>query len=182
MNPPALKRFFLILTLLAPLLLSACGLNGVLGPTPTPTIPPTPTATPVPLALSVNGEGITVPEFDAELARYQQAQAALGNTVTQEVATQAVLDNFIDTLLLSQGAAASGYQVTDAVLQARIDALVSQIGSAQALSDWQKAHGYTDADFRSDLRRQLAAAQMRDQIVATVPLNAEQVHVKQILL
>ena len=36
--------------------------------------------------------------------------------------------------------------------------------------------------FRSDLRRQMAAASMRDQIAASVPATADQVHVKQILL
>jgi peptidyl-prolyl cis-trans isomerase C len=182
MTIPVLKRFLLSLIILMTLVLSACGLQ--LGPsaTPTPTITPTPTATPVPLAVSVNGEGITVPEFNAELARYQQAQAALGNTVSLETATQTVLNNFIDTLLLAQGAAANSYTVDDAALQSRIDSLINQLGSADALSTWEKAHGYTDEDFRSDLRREMAAAQMRDQITASVPSTAEQVHVKQILL
>jgi peptidyl-prolyl cis-trans isomerase C len=72
--------------------------------------------------------------------------------------------------------------VDDAALQARIDSLVNQLGSADALSTWEKAHGYTDEGFRSELRREMAAAQMRDQIAASVPNTAEQVHVKQILL
>ena len=53
---------------------------------------------------------------------------------------------------------------------------------ADALATWESAHGYTDADFRSALRRQIAAAWMRDRITASVPATAEQVHVKQILL
>ncbi len=123
-----------------------------------------------------------MPEFEAELARYQQAQTALGNTVSLEAARKAVSDEFIDILLLAQAAAAKGYLVDDAALQSRIDSLAAQVGSSDALTAWQTAHGYTDATFRSDLRRQMAAAYMRDQVAASVPTTAEQVHVKQILL
>jgi len=121
-------------------------------------------------------------EFDAELARYQQAQVAVGNTVSPEAATQAVMDNLIDALLLAQGAAAQDYTVDDATVQSRIDDLAAQIGGPEALAEWEAAHGYTEADFKSELRREMAAAWTRDQIVASVPATAEQVHVKQILL
>ena len=47
---------------------------------------------------------------------------------------------------------------------------------------WEIAHGYTEAEFRSGLRRQIAAAWMRDQITASIASTTEQVHVKQILL
>ena len=184
MNASLLKRFLLSILLLA-LGLTACGLDrNPVTPTST-TIPspiPTPTETPVPAAVVINGEVITIAEFTAELARYQSAQAALGNTVTLEGATQAVLNDFIDQVLLAQGAVANGYGVDDAAVQARIDALAAQVGGADALTQWQSAHGYTDADFRSALRRQMATAWMRDQVAASVPSTAVQVHVKQILL
>jgi parvulin-like peptidyl-prolyl isomerase len=152
------------------------------GPTVTPTPTSIPTITSIPLEVSVNGEGITVAEFEAELARYQQAQTALGNTVSLKIATQTVMEDLINTLLLAQGSAANSQAVDDAVVQSRIDALAAQIGGPAALTAWQSAHGYTEADFRSDLRRQMTAARMRDQIAASVPSTAEQVHVKQILL
>jgi peptidyl-prolyl cis-trans isomerase C len=150
--------------------------------TPTPTASPTPTITPVPLAISVNGEGITIPEFEAELARFQKAQTALGNTISLEGATKTVSDEFINVLLLEQGATANSYRVDDAALQTRIDSLAAQVGGRDALTGWQAAHGYTEATFRSDLRRQMAAAHMRDQIADSVPSTADQVHVRQILL
>jgi parvulin-like peptidyl-prolyl isomerase len=133
------------------------------------------------MAAVVNGEGISALEYQAELERYQAAQEALGYPVSEETALQVVLDDLVDQVLLAQGAGARGYTVDDGVLQERIDALTAQIGGAQALSDWQSAHGYTEADFRSTLRRQMAAAWMRDQIAASVPAVADQVHVKQIL-
>ena len=176
----------LLLVILLTLGLSACSLD--LGPasTPTPapthTPVPTPTETPVPLVITVNGQGINLDEYNAELARYQAAQTALGNTVTPDAAAQTVQNDMVDQLLLEQGAASQGYLVDDASLQARIDALAAQVGGPQALADWESAHGYTDNGFRSALRRQMAAAWMRDQVAASVPSTADQVHVKQILL
>jgi peptidyl-prolyl cis-trans isomerase C len=178
---------FALLSLFLVLNLTACGVPARLNLvhptiTPTPTVSPTPTITPVPLAISVNGEGITMPEFEAELARYQKAQTALGNTVSLEAATKTITDEFIDTLLLEQAATANGYRLDDAALQSRIDSLATQVGGPDALTAWQAAHGYTEATFRSDLRRQMAAAHMRDQLADSVPSTADQVHVRQILL
>jgi peptidyl-prolyl cis-trans isomerase C len=186
-----MRSRFLLSVLLISLILTACVIPGGGGgdlntATSTPTVVasplPTPTETPVPAAVSINGERVTVAEFTAELARYQSAQTALGQPVSLDAATQTVLDDLIDQVLLEQGAAAGGYTVDDTALQARIDALAAQVGSADALTKWQSEHGYTDADFRSALRRQMAAAWMRDQIAASVPSTAVQVHVKQILL
>jgi peptidyl-prolyl cis-trans isomerase C len=187
MNCHTITRRLACLSILLILTLSACAAPGTLNPIPasptsTPSLVPTVTATSVPLAVSVNGEGIPIPEFNAELARYQQAQTALGNTVSLEAATQALRDEFVDNLLLAQAAAANGYQVDDLALQRRIDSLDTQIGGPGKLTAWETAHGYTDSDFRAALRLQMAAALMRDKIAASVPATAEQVHVKQILL
>lgn len=149
--------------------------------TPSPAESLTPTATPIPLAVSVNGQGLTQPEFEAEVARYQQAQAALGNTVSRETARQVVGDDVINTLLLEQGAAASGFVVDEALLQARLETLAGQMGGMEALLAWESAHGYSEQDFRASLRRQVAAAWMRDQLAGSVAPIAEQVHARQIL-
>lgn len=174
------------LVVLATLLLSACsGPTPVLSlpsPTPTPLVLPTPSETSLPLALSVNGEGITQAEFNAELARYQSTQSALGKTASPEQATKAVQDDLIDNLLLAQGAQGYKFSVDEAQLNSRIAGLTTQIGGANALAAWESAHGYSDESFRRGLRRAIASAWMRDQIIASVPATAEQVHVKQILL
>jgi peptidyl-prolyl cis-trans isomerase C len=183
MTPSIPKQFYLVhLLILSALVLAACGLNPTPVSVPTITVLPTPNATPVPPAISVNGEGISTAEFQSELARYQQAQAGLGNTITQEAATQAVRNDLVDTLLLEQGAAVKNFVVDDTTVQSRVDALAAQVGGANGLAAWETAHGYTDSDFRSSLRRQIAAAWMRDQVAVSVPTTAEQVHVKQILL
>lgn len=173
-------------TLLLALGLTACASTSAPEPassTPEPTFTPAPpTPTLEPMALSVNGEGISLAEFNAEVQRYITAQTALGKTVDPQTAAQAVAEDFIAQVLLAQGARANGFSLDDAGLQARVDALAAQAGGAEALSAWQQAHGYSDQSFRSALKRAAEAAWMRDKIVTSISSTAEQVHVQQILL
>ncbi|GAB4505832.1 MAG: hypothetical protein Fur0043_28310 [Anaerolineales bacterium] len=149
-----------------------------LPPTFTP-VPPTPT--PPPLAATVNGEWITQAEFEAEIERYRAAQQAQGQEVSFEDASVVVLDDLVAQVLLAQAARQEGFEITESDLNSRLEALVSQVGGAEALSKWQSDHGYTDESFRSALKRAAEAAWMRDKIIAAVPTSAEQVHVRQIL-
>jgi len=175
------RTFFAWFAALALFALSACE-----GVSPTPLLPSQtpqpPTQTPLPMAITINGGGITAAEFEEELARFQAAQTSLGYSVSLDEATRQVLDDLTNLVLLEQGAQEAGFIVDDAMLSARIDGLAAQIGGMQALADWEEQHGYTDASLRQSLRRQMAAAWMRDQIIASVPSTAEQVHVQQILL
>ena len=134
------------------------------------------------MALTVNGEGITLVEFNAEVQRYLTSQEVLGKTVPPEEAAKAVQEDLTAQLLLAQGARTNGFTLDEAALQARVDALVSQVGGAEALSAWQSGHGYTEQSFRLALKRAAESAWMRDKILAEVPGTAEQVHVQQILL
>jgi len=184
MFPHRKKIIWIFLTLLA-LGLSACASVSTPTPVPTPaasSTPEPPTATPEPLALIVNGEGVTLAEFSAELARYTTAQTALGKTVDPVAAANAVTEDFIAQLLLAQAARANGFTLDAAALQSRIDSLAAQVGGAQALSQWETDHGYSEQAFRSALKRAAESAWMRDKIISTVPSTAEQVHVQQILL
>jgi len=186
MFPTHRKKFILIcLTLLTALGFSACASRSTPVAVATPTTiftPQPPTATSEPLALSVNGESITLTEFNAEVARYTTAQTALAKTVAPADATSAVIEDYIAQMLLAEAAHTNGFTLDDAALQTRIDALVAQVGGAEALSKWQSAHGYDEQAFRSALRRSAESAWMRDKIISTVPNTAEQVHVQQILL
>jgi len=134
------------------------------------------------MALTVNGEGISLVEFNAEVQRYLTAQQTLGKTVTADEAANFLKEDLTVQLLLAQAARANGFTLDDAALQARIDALAAQVGGAEALSAWKSGHGYTEQAFRSALKRAAEAAWMRDKILADVPSTAEQVHVQQILL
>ncbi len=176
---------FPLIALLIILTLSACGTSQS---TPTPTLAPAtetsapPTATSVPAAATVNGEVISLEEFNAELLRFQDAQTALGNTVSVEEAGERVLNDLIDQLLLAQAAAEAGYTLEDTDLDARIAALAEDIGGEENLSTWLASHGYTSESFRSSLKKSVGAAWMRDKILTELPSTAEQVHAQQILL
>jgi parvulin-like peptidyl-prolyl isomerase len=137
-----------------------------------------PSPTPIPLAARVNGEPLLLSSYQAELAR---DAAAIGRAPTLEEQQQ-LLDDLIDQTLLAQAAAAQGFVADDAVVQQRLDELARRMGSQGALEQWLAANGYSEADFRQDLRQAVQAAWMRDQIASEVPVVAEQVHVRQILL
>lgn len=140
--------------------------------TPTPL---SPSATAEPLAARVNGEGIPLAVYEAELTRVQ----AYSGTGLATYETEEVLDELIAQVLLAQAAGEAGYLVDDERLETRIQELGL---SDQALVEWMQANGYTQESFRQTMKLAIAAAWMRDQIIIEVPTSAEQVHARQILL
>ena len=165
--------------------LSACGSFFTPEPTstPSPTLTPEPpTATPEPMALTVNGEGVPVVEFKAEVQRFVESQESLGKSISPEQASETVTEDLTAQLLLAQAARANGFSLDESGLQTRLEALAAQVGGVEALSAWESQHGYTEPAFRSALKRAAESAWMRDKILAGVPSTAEQVHVQQILL
>jgi peptidyl-prolyl cis-trans isomerase C len=175
----------ILLTLFFALGLSACASFFPPEPTVTPTAtltPEPPTATPEPVALTVNGEGVTVVEFNAEVQRYLMSQTSLGKTVSDEEAVEAVKEDLTAQLLLAEAARENGFILDEQGLQARVDSLAATLGGVEVLSTWQSEHGYSEQAFRSALKRSAESAWMRDKILADVPSTAEQVHVQQILL
>jgi peptidyl-prolyl cis-trans isomerase C len=189
---PFLRKIFLLL-LAGTLLIAACGsvteVPAPTGVTPPPSsVPPTstptlvlPSPTPVPLAARVNGEEITLAEFEAELARYQAAieDPAAGSASD---ARQKVLDELVDQVLLSQGAREAGFSLSENEVQARLEALAEEAGGDIVMAEWLAAYHYTEESFLYALERSLAVAWMRDSLIASVPSSAEQVHARQILL
>jgi peptidyl-prolyl cis-trans isomerase C len=137
---------------------------------------------PAPLALKVNGEGVLLAEYQAGLGQIQAAAQTLGQTLSADEQRRRVLDDLIDQALLSQAAREGGFTLDDAALQAKVEAAANALGGVAALQDWQTRMGYTDETFRVALRRASEAAWQRDQIVASVPASAEQVHARQILV
>ena len=161
--------------------LLASGCSGNTGtPVPTATlIPPTrtpfpPSPTPIPTAAVVNGDLITLAEFQEELARYK---AAVNRDLTPED-QEIVINDLINLTLLAQAAKSEAYQVSDTALDERIAALDTE---DQPLDDWLAAHGFTAESFRTYLKRALEAAWMRDEIIADVPYEMVQIHAQQML-
>jgi len=139
-----------------------------------------PTPTEVPMAACVNGDGIPLADYEAEIKRYQDALNQLGEQLDPEAIKTDVLDEMIKQLLLVQGAYQSGFSVSDADVQAKYNELASELGSEDALRTWIFENHYDDQTFRRALTQELAAIWMRNQIIASVPLTAEQVHARQI--
>jgi len=152
--------------------------------TPGGEVTPTPFAPPVPssdeeLAAEVNGMGITLSEYQRELALAMAANGTGLATYDSEDVAQVVITDLIQQTLLAQAAYQAGFSVDENMYQAHI----AQLGvSAQDLQNWTATHGYTAEGFRWALIRSIAAAWMRDQIAAQVPGTVEQVHARQILL
>jgi len=167
--------------LTAIILLSAASCAGKApAATPTPTLEPTPTE--APMAARVNGEGILLSEFEAELQRYQAALQTAGETYDPAAASQEVIDELVNQTLLAQAAAAQNYAISDPDLQTEIDELSEQAGGDAALQAWMSQNYYNDVSFRIALKRDMAATWMRSQVSAAVPAAAEQVHARQILV
>lgn len=135
-----------------------------------------PTPTPEALAARVNGEGLSLAEYEAELERYQ---AAIGRELTSQD-RQLVLDDLIGQMLLAQAAAEQGFTLDEAVLDERLDEATRQAGGAEALVAWLNTNRFSEQQFRQALRRSLAAAWMRDQITAQSAQTADQVHARQL--
>jgi peptidyl-prolyl cis-trans isomerase C len=147
-------------------------------PTQTPLLP---TPTPIPLAVLVNGEAITLDEFTGELARLSAAMPITGTILASDPGA-IVLDDLINQTLLAQSASQNGFIVDETMLNSRINALETQIGGSQMLTEWITTQGYSNEDFNKALKRSIEAAWMRDEIIAAVSETADQVHVRQILL
>ena len=140
-------------------------------PTRTP-FPPSPT--PIPTAAIVNGDIITVAAYQEELARYK---AAVNRDLTEEDQS-IVINDLINLTLLAQAATSEGFQISETDLDERIARLETE---DQPLTDWLAVYGFTAESFREHLKRSLEAAWMRDQIIADVPFEMEQIHAQQML-
>lgn len=150
-------------------------------PTTAPSPTPLPTATPQPAAL-VNGQPIAVAEYERELARYEKAQAELGNDLSQlEFDYHAlVLDALIERELLRQAAAVLGITVAPEELDLKMDELRTVGGENGGFDSWLAANLYSEEEFRAALAIELMVEKMVAVITADVPAAVEHVHVRYI--
>jgi len=169
----------LLLLLVSVILFSGCGGAAETPPgTATPILPTRtpfpPSPTPIPTAAIVNGDIITVATYQEELARYK---AAVNRDLTEEDQS-IVINDLINLTLLAQAATSEGFQISETDLDERIARLETE---DQPLTDWLAVYGFTAESFRVHLKRSLEAAWMRDQIIADVPFEMEQIHAQQML-
>jgi peptidyl-prolyl cis-trans isomerase C len=173
------------LGLILSLFLAACGARAAVPTAGTP-IASQPAATPsptqLPVAAMVNGQPILLDEVEAEAARLEEAQAAIGIQVASSSETrQTVLEMLIERELLSQAALRAGMTPEQDPFQ-RIEALTQEMGGPDAMNAWLAAQQHTLDTFRSSLEKETLAAQMIEQIVSAVPNPNEQAHARHILV
>ncbi|HEX9797182.1 MAG TPA: peptidylprolyl isomerase [Anaerolineales bacterium] len=180
------RRAILPLTLLLTLALTGCGLlPAAATPTPgppTPTsVPPTPT--PMPGAALVNQERITLVEYEAEVQRYEAAQAEAGTELASlGPYRQQVLQALIDLELLAQAAVAAGDDLGPDELSREIDRLAEELGGSEAMGAWLAAQGYDLDSFGRALRRELLAQLTIERVAGQLIGPVEQVHARHLLV
>ncbi|MEJ2413289.1 MAG: peptidylprolyl isomerase [Anaerolineales bacterium] len=103
--------------------------------------------------------------------------SAVGRDLTEDD-QQIVINQLINLTLLAQAAKTEGFQIADSVLDERIAALNPE---SQPLDEWLATNGFTLDSFRVYLKRSLEAAWMRDEIIADVPEEMDQIHAQQML-
>ena len=140
-------------------------------------VPPTPTPT-EPLAAQVNGQAITLAEFERELARFNAAQT----TATPADASAQVLDALIERELILQAAAAEGVLVSDETVAQKLAELQATYATPAEFDAWLQAVGYTEDEFRAALAAELVTGEMAARVTADVPDAAEQVRARYIQL
>lgn len=150
--------------------------------------PPIDSGTPVGMPVNANGERIVARVNDAEileselnraLSRYQLHQL---EGVDENALRTDVLNALIEQALIDQAAAAQNVTVTDAEVQAEIDANMQIAGSEAAWQQWLADNLYTPEEFRETLRETLVTARMRDLVTQGVNGNVPHVHARHILV
>jgi parvulin-like peptidyl-prolyl isomerase len=171
---------FSALLLCLVVLSTGCRASPTSSPTgsPVPSEPPQ-TETALPLAALVNGESITLAEFEEELRRFADARGIdLATSQAQEIVIQAM----IEQRLLAQAARSRGHDVNESMLDSKIEQLRSELGESNSFETWRQENHFTMSSFRASLKVEMLAAEMIDDIVSQVPKSELQVHGRHLLV
>jgi len=157
--------------------------------TATVSVEAVPTATPMPtppLAALVNGEPITLAEYQKSLDQFETSFREQGLGPESEEALAAlrrqVLEQMINQKLIEQAAAREGITISEEELTAQIEEGKREMGGEEEFNEWLQANRMTYDDLRAMLRSQLLGNAVRDRVIASVPAAVEQVHARHILV
>ena len=187
-----LHRRLIVCALVLVLTLTGCGGEASPAPADNPVVatdaPPAatlmPTAAPTEaLAALVNGEALTLAQFQVEVERQTAQLAALGVMPADQSAFEAtVLNGIIDQMLIEQAAAVQGLTVSDEEVDTEIAVDIDLAGGQDAWLAWLAANALDPQEYRNSIRSALITAKIRDQVIAAVPDRVEQVHARHILV
>lgn len=146
-----------------------------------------PTETLEPYAAIVDGQVISLEEYERQVASYEASMVAAGQDLTSEEGKQAlaqgqmwVLDMMVEQVLIEKAAAVAGVTVSDEELQNTLDTLLADIGQ-DAFDTWLAEEGLSLDEMKVQLRGDMIAMQMTNQIAEAVPAMALHVHARHIL-
>lgn len=155
-------------------------------PTPIPPIPPTPTSEP--LAVLVNGEALALADYERQMVRYAASMTATGKDPDTPEGQKAliearawVLDRMIEQRLIVQAAHAQGIDVADEEVNAAIQSLVTDIGQ-ETFDERLANEGLTLDEAQVQLKDEMLASSMMEQVVAAIPEHTEQVNARHIVV
>ena len=188
------RGFSLLGALLAVLIAAACApatsnpnVNGVQAPLPDTSIQPTPiTIDPAtlptdeagdPIVARVNGDVITLTEYQHNIARYQQEPLANPGAIPKMV-----LDTMVQQVLIDQAAAANNITVTSAEVDQEMEGLIESAGGASKWQQWLTDNLYTEDELRGVLHNTLLTNRVRDRVTSDLNGDVAQVHARHILV
>lgn len=154
--------------------------------------PATPTATATStegLAALVNGEPITMEDYQQQVAQveafFDQEGLDLGSEEGRERLMQArrqVLEQMIDQELIRQAAGEMDVTISDEELESNIQDIVEQSGGQEEFNQSLDVMGTAYDEFRQMLLDQLLSEAVFAAITKAIPSVAEQVHARHVLL
>ncbi|OGO16507.1 MAG: hypothetical protein A2Z14_07245 [Chloroflexi bacterium RBG_16_48_8] len=149
-------------------------------PNPTNTRLPPPTETAIPLAALVNGEAITLEEYESELARYQDARGT--DLATDKEDSEIVIHALIERLLLMQGAYSFGLIPEENDLATELEQLIADMGGEESYLSWLEENHFTTTSFEKALMKERLATRMVEKIISNVPLTELHANARHILV
>lgn len=156
--------------------------------TPTGTSVVTPTAQGE-LAALVNGQPITMDEFEKQVAQVEaffiqeglDLESAEGSERLAQARLQ-VLEQMIDQELIRQAALGMGVSISESQLESSLQDIIGQSGGREAFDQSLQAMSATYEDFRQMLLDQLLSEAVYGEITASISSTAEQAHARHILV
>ncbi len=159
-----------------------------IAPSVSTSVPSVPTSQPAAsdIAARVNGQDISMADFQKEVGREQAAQGIDPNSTNGQAqlvqVRQQVLDTLIDNVLIQQAAAKEGVVISDADVNAAMQQMISQVGGDAAFQQSLAAMGQTLDEARALQKMGMLTNAMRDRVIANITNTAEQVHARHILV
>lgn len=134
------------------------------------------------MAALVNGDPITLAEYELEISRYEQARSGSGIDLATSGGHRAlILEGLIDLVLLAQDARANGSFVDDTTLERKVANIAEIMGGMDKMNIWLEQNRYSLDQYKANLALEMLAAETTGQIIAGLPDRADHVRARHVL-